>query len=574
MHSIRTRLIAVTVAAVLASVLAFAALAYKTVGDESRQHSSDEMNLLSRNVQQSLDEYLGSVRQSVETVAHYATDQLDPVILVECGVAGSAAGLEPRTRGQVTRLDAYLEKHCEEVREAFSSVANHTSGVVTYYYCIAADVSENMHGFFWSRVGETGFVEQAPLDARDLDPEDIEHTTWYYTPIQRGRPSWVGPYKAHYLGERWTVSYLIPIYKAGKLIGVMGMDILFETMQEKVDDVKIYDTGYACLMSDDGTVLAHPEWEIGEKHVGDEAVRDQILARDNSGDEVVYYRDEAGREKQLAFSTLSSGMKLVVTAPAEEINASWRGLMTRIILMALGIIAAFAVITALIVHRLTRPLKQLAGAADRFSAGDYDADLDYHGNNEVGRLTASFREMQKHMKLYISDLNTKAYSDALTHVKNKAAYDISAARLDQTIRGGIEGDIKPAFGLVMFDCNELKEINDQFGHERGDIYLQTACRMICRVFAHSPVFRIGGDEFVVILTGQDYENRDALLKEFEQSAEAANRMTENPWEKISLAKGMAVFDPDSDTDMEQILDRADKQMYEEKRRHKQEFGIK
>ena len=574
MHSIRTRLVTVTVAAVLASVLAFAALAYKTVGDESRQYSSDEMNLLSRNVQQSLDEYLGSVRQSVEMVAHYATDQLDPVILVECGVAGSAAGLEPRTRGQVTRLDAYLEKHCEEVREAFSSVANHTSGVVTYYYCIATDVSENMHGFFWSRVGETGFVEQAPLDARDLDPEDIEHTTWYYTPMQRGRPSWVGPYKAHYLGERWTVSYLIPIYKAGKLIGVMGMDILFETMQEKVDAVKIYDTGYACLISADGTVLAHPDWEIGESRAGDEVVRDQILARDSSGDEVVHYRDEAGREKQLAFSTLSDGMKLVVTAPAEEINASWRGLMTRISLIALGIITAFAVITGLIVNHLTRPLKQLTKAAERFSEGNYDEELDYHGNNEVGRLTTSFREMQKHMKLYISDLNSKAYSDALTHVKNKAAYDISAARLNQTIYGGIEGDIKPAFGLIMFDCNELKEINDQFGHERGDIYLQTACRMICRVFAHSPVFRIGGDEFVVLVTGQDYENRDALLQEFEKSAEAANRMTENPWEKISLAKGMAVFDPDSDTDMEQILDRADKQMYEEKRRHKQELGIK
>lgn len=573
MHSIRTRLITVTVAAVLASVLAFAALAYKTVGDESRRYSTEEMNLLSQNVQQSLDEYLGSVRQSVEMVAHYATDQLDPVVLVECGVAGSAAG-QSRTRGQVARLDAYLAQHSADVQEAFSSVANHTSGVVTYYYCIATDVSENQHGFFWSRVGETGFVEQAPLDARDLDPEDIEHTTWYYTPIQRGRPSWVGPYKAHYLGERWTVSYLIPIYKAGSLIGVMGMDILFETMQEKVDAVKIYDTGYACLMSDDGTVLAHPEWEIGEKHVGDEAVRDQILARDNSGDEVVHYRDEAGREKQLAFSTLSSGMKLVVSAPAEEINASWRGLMTRIILMALGIIAAFAVITALIVHRLTKPLKQLAGAADRFSAGDYDVELDYHGNNEVGRLTASFREMQKHMKLYISDLNSKAYSDALTHVKNKAAYDISAARLEQSIHGGIEGDIKPAFGLIMFDCNELKEINDQFGHERGDIYLQTACRMICRVFAHSPVFRIGGDEFVVLVTGQDYENRDALLREFEEAAEAANRETENPWEKISLAKGVAVFDPDSDTDMGQILDRADRQMYEEKRKHKQELGIK
>ena len=155
MHSIRTRIVAITVAAILASVLASAAVTYVSVRDESRRSSAEELNLIARNVQEELDEYLASVRQSVEMVAHFATDLLDPVTLVECGVAGSAAG-EPRTRGQTARMDTYLAGHCDDVQEAFSSVANHTSGVVTYYYCIAADVSEKEHGFFWSRFGQTG----------------------------------------------------------------------------------------------------------------------------------------------------------------------------------------------------------------------------------------------------------------------------------------------------------------------------------------------------------------------------------------------------------------------------------
>lgn len=571
MHSIRTRIIAITVAAILASVLAFAALTYVSVGEESSRSSAERMNLIARNAQEELDEYLASIRQSVEMVAHFATDQLDPIMLVECGVAGSAAG-EPRTRGQTVRLDMYLAEHSKQVQEAFSSVANHTSGVVTYYYCIATEISEKEHGFFWSRVGETGFVEQTPLDARDLDPEDIEHTTWYYTPIRRGRPSWVGPYKAHYLNEAWTVSYLIPIYKANQFIGVMGMDILFEVMQEKVGGVKVYDTGYASILAEDGTVLAHPYQEIG-KDLGYVLTPEEreLIQRESSGSELFPFRDPKGEEKQFAFTTLSNGMKLIVVAPDREINSSWHQLMTRIILTALGIMAAFAVISALIVNRLIKPLRQLSTAAEHLAAGEYDVKLDYDRNDEVGRLTRSFRDMRDHMKLYISDLNSKAYSDALTGVKNKAAFDISAARMDKSIREAETGK-KPVFSLVMFDCNELKEINDKYGHEFGDIYLQKACNMICRVFAHSPVFRLGGDEFAAMLSGHDHEHRFDLLKEFDQKVDAHNAATENEWEKVSLAKGIAEYNPVVDSTVDHVLNRADHEMYDEKKKYKAKMG--
>ena len=175
--------------------------------------------------------------------------------------------------------------------------------------------------------------------------------------------------------------------------------------------------------------------------------------------------------------------------------------------------------------------------------------------------------MRDHMKLYISDLNSRAYSDALTGIKNKAAFDISLGRLNDSIRlqeeeNGLE------FAVIMFDCNNLKTINDEFGHEQGDVYLQTAARVICQTFAHSPVFRLGGDEFVVLLQRQDYEEREQLLQLFDQSAEAINTAAKNPWEKINIAKGMAEFRPGLDTDLDQVMRRADEQMYENKRQSK------
>ena len=66
--------------------------------------------------------------------------------------------------------------------------------------------------------------------------------------------------------------------------------------------------------------------------------------------------------------------------------------------------------------------------------------------------------------------------------------------------------------MGVFDCDNLKQINDQNGHDKGDIYIRAASQLICRVFAHSPVFRIGGDEFAVVLQNEDFINREDLIR--------------------------------------------------------------
>ena len=93
----------------------------------------------------------------------------------------------------------------------------------------------------------------------------------------------------------------------------------------------------------------------------------------------------------------------------------------------------------------------------------------------------------------------------------------------------------------MFDCDNLKKINDQYGHDKGDVYIKATSQMICRVFKHSPVFRIGGDEFAVILQDEDYRNRDALNDSFE------------------------AVGPACDTSVNDTIRRADECMYENKR---------
>ena len=120
-----------------------------------------------------------------------------------------------------------------------------------------------------------------------------------------------------------------------------------------------------------------------------------------------------------------------------------------------------------------------------------------------------------------------------------------------------EGSISP-FAIVVMDVNDLKKVNDTKGHQAGDQCLKDACKMICEIFKHSPVFRIGGDEFAVITQGSDYDSIDEKVEEVNtNNAEALKNGG------IRVACGMAKYEDDSK--VADVFKRADQRMYENKK---------
>ena len=108
----------------------------------------------------------------------------------------------------------------------------------------------------------------------------------------------------------------------------------------------------------------------------------------------------------------------------------------------------------------------------------------------------------------IYDIEIQRDTDPLTGVKNKNAYDRKVEDISLRIKN--KDNIK--FAIALFDINDLKVTNDQFGHNAGDKLIIRSARLICSQFKRSPVYRIGGDEFVVILENADYNNREALVR--------------------------------------------------------------
>lgn len=181
-------------------------------------------------------------------------------------------------------------------------------------------------------------------------------------------------------------------------------------------------------------------------------------------------------------------------------------------------------------------------------------ELEDYMNNLLAT-TKELHATQKNAAL----MNMLAYKDSLTGVRNKTAYDNEVQRLESNLSSG-----EARFGIGMIDLNFLKKINDTYGHNHGNEAIKKLCLIVCKIFAHSPVFRIGGDEFVIIFQNSDYENIDSLIASFKEQLEASKRC-ENEWERVSAAIGIAFYDSSLDKNVESVFKRADMNMYENKK---------
>ena len=525
-----------TIFAIIITVAVTTVIGTIAVNSVAKNSSEQMLLLLCKTGERNLDSYFESVEQSVEIVSH----------VVQVDLSNNA-------------LD---QDHMERARDIFAKTANKTNGVLTYYYRIDPSASEEVVGFWYVYNQEKrDFVEHDVTPINEYDTSDTSALVWFTVPKTTGKATWLPSYVTENLiidgHEVRVVSYNVPIYQNGKFVGVVGIEIDYKTMAEQVDNIKLYDNGYAFVNDNKGKVIYHPLVDVLK--LSDEnklSVPDGLLDKE----EFIFY-EYNGVKKMGVWLPLSNGMRLNVAVPVSEINAIWQKLILEIVLVAAVVLTIFIIITVLSARHLTRPLLKLTDAAEQINKGNYEVKMEYNENNEIGMLTKTFNKLIAHLKNYISDLNGLAYSDALTSVRNKGAFDIYLKRLQDKMD---KKDGLTEFAIAILDCDNLKGMNDNHGHEKGDIYLKNAANLICRVFQSSPVFRIGGDEFAIVLQNDDYRNREELKCRFEEESAEICTYSENPWDKVSVAIGIAEYDPKNDVKIESIIKRADRLMYGDK----------
>ena len=263
---------------------------------------------------------------------------------------------------------------------------------------------------------------------------------WYQVPRELNQAVWSEPYYDEGGGNIVMATYSVPFNRLEKgakvFAGVVTADLSLAWLQEIVGAIKIYKTGYAFLISQNGVFVTHPKkdlilreslFSLAEER-GDQKLREIGRAMTRGEQGFVPARDMvSGKKSWLAYAPLaSSGWSLGVVIPEEELLAGIRELSREVLLIGLlgGILLVLAI--SLVAGTITRPLRFLALKTREIAQGNLDGDLpEPRSGDEIGQLALSFSEMRLALKDYIRHL-----AEA-TAEKERIASELKIARTIQ-----------------------------------------------------------------------------------------------------------------------------------------------
>ena len=501
--------------------------------------------------------FIGGI--SIYEVDQYIQDESKNFVVVTCENEGSQINaLFDDMEKSVKFMESYVmgffteevdvedrnlqEKIINSADQMFADVAKHASGAVAYYVRFDPAISDSKAGLFYSKVdGSDEYVSLEPTDIKLYDKEDTEHVGWFWQPYNAGKPVWMLPYY-NQNNNIYMISYVVPMYHEEKFLGIVGIDFDYTVLADQVHEIEIYENGFAHLEID-GVVI----------HSDNREFKTEI--KDNSN-------------KYLRVSKeLSNGMTLVLSASYDDIRQIRYEIGFEIFFVVLILSAFFTVVAIIVVRKIVAPLKKIADASVKLSNGDYNVEFVHSNVSEIELLNTAFENMATHLHEREKELRFFANRDSLTGLRNTTSYKSWVAEFDREIASKTAN-----FGVVVFDVNRLKETNDVYGHDVGDKLIVSVAKVISDVFKRSPVFRIGGDEFLAVLRHGDLEDCEKLFIQLD--LECANTFVEeNSKIPISIARGFARFDSDKDLHFNDVFKRADYAMYENKRKSKEVDSI-
>ena len=413
----------------------------------------------------------------------------------------------------LTNNETELLEHMNRMEELMNTTAQYTEGVVSVYYRLAPEFVETSNGLWLVKDKNDKFISHEITVISDYDKDDIEHVGWYYIPIENRKETWLNPYYNRNIEEE-IISYVIPIIFNEEVYGVVGMDISTSLLYDNTKSVTVYNDGYAFLMDNDGRFVYHPD--MNNQEITDDfdyqhayLYEKSLLAAENRC--VVDYQ-WAGYEKKMTAQKLQNGMIFTVCVTEDELEAPQKEMLKNTIIVILLILSTFVIGTVSITKAIVRLV----------------------------------------------------YTDSMTRVRNKTAY---TERVDELSKQ-IEEKKKVDFAIIIADINDLKKVNDTYGHDYGDILIQNGASLLKKVWGSKCVYRIGGDEFIILDSIVDKSEAEEKIALFDQIIDEYNQKNCKKELHIQIAIGMAIYVHEEDKEYMDVFRRADNAMYEDKKRKK------
>ena len=454
-------------------------------------------------------------------------------------------------------------------RGQFAGVVRHAEGVGEWRSGHSATTPRGVQRF----AGLDAPLEKAIVESRLYDPRQ---RPWYQAALEAKKPTWSPVYVDTRTGEL-VATRTKPLFNGtGKIEGVVATDVSLKMLNDFVRALRVSQNGVAFVVehngdliassSDDSTRLSHGQKvRLNAAQSGNELIRTTYAevagvfkAGVKNGEAQSRVFDGPGGKIYASVSVIRDSAGLdwitVVAVPRSDFMAGVVDNVTRTVTVA-AIAALLAMALGLwVLNWVSHDLRLLSTAARRLGEGHLFMPVGIARKDELGELARNFEVMQLSLQ-----------TDKLTGVFNRDTFEKQVARRIDEHRSGLR---KANFSVLFVDLDHFKRVNDQLGHQTGDIVLsELADRLKQSLRSGDIVGRYGGDEFVVLLI--DIENAAAanrVREKIEQrmqepltsiKAELATNL------HVSASIGMATY-PEFGPDVSSLLAAADKEMYKRK----------
>lgn len=509
MKSIKGKILLVVIAGLLVITATVSAIGITMTHEIMHKDADRILNNVTLKEAAYINDVLGDVKKSANIMEEYVCSEISDL-------------------SQLKNAEFY-STYIQKTKKMFTEIALNTSGVEGFFFRLNPKYTNNVAGFY-NLVNEDLTIKEMPVtDLSKYPKDDVKNVGWYYKAIKEGKGTWLEPYffPGH---NKQLISYVIPMYINSELLGVVGFDMDFESLVNSVSDISVYEKGYAVLLASDGKT------QYNKVDV------------------------EASNEPHTkATATLQNGMYLELRADYKDIQKDIHPVLANIIIAFIVVLIVAIIYTIIVTEKIVNPLKLLTESAKKISTGINDGKLEIveiNTNDEIGVLSKVLNDAYGKIQEYTIYINALAYRDSLTGIKNSTAYTEAVKKLNDDINCS-----DPRFGVLVVDINNLKYTNDTYGHDVGNELIIHTANILTSIFANSSVFRIGGDEFAVILKDDDYKQYRSLIKKLDETCSKDYITVCENNIPVFIARGVASFDTKVDRVYEDVFSKADHAMY-------------
>jgi methyl-accepting chemotaxis protein len=271
------------------------------------------------------------------------------------------------------------------------------------YIYFNPDLINEAHDIWFIDADGDGMLDRIPEATMDYYDNDYEKKAWFYQPILQGKAIWTDPYPSTFDIPFIFISHTKPLYKDGHLLAVIGTDFIFDDIKNDLENLKVFDSGYAILINDRGNFIIHPDFSIdnhiSEVNNGDFKSFYEEMKNENSG--LIEYTWYDNQEKVLAFQKLDNDWILAMSVAKDDVYGHLNSFLSKLAYILVICMLVSMIIVLFLSNQIATPIETLSSKIHKIGSGNYDEKLPESyllKSDELGILARSIDSMKRNLQ--------------------------------------------------------------------------------------------------------------------------------------------------------------------------------